>query len=468
MKIKMVPSTWLEIEEYRLNAKPYFSGAIEAKLALEKFSCELLINLVVDGKKGIFNGPRFGRVHVDDPVHGLPLLSGSDMLQADLSYTDKIAKWKARSMPEMILKEGTTLISSYGTVGRCIFTRKEMVGMVGSDNILKVIPDKTKIFPGYLYAFLSSKFGIPLITKGEGGSVVTYLDPSRVHSLPIPRIGDVEDQAHQLIQHAANLRTEAAAQIRVATARFLTAAHLEDIPAYEWIRNSGKIGFAASIKKNLLRAVNYIPLNFELTQRIKRESPNWKPLGELTQPGTLRRGLRFKRIDADPEFGVELVGQREGFNLVPKGRWVAKSFLPNDKLIYVPAGTIVIAAQGGLNEGDSFARSQFILGKMLRYVYSEHFLRVIGIDKLIPRGALFAYLRSNIAFRLLRSCSIGSMQQDFHPELLCEIPVPIISKDENFAVDRMVREAYHNYDDAIDCEENARALVERTIEEGNC
>lgn len=126
----------------------------------------------------------------------------------------------------------------------------------------------------------------------------------------------------------------------------------------------------------------------------------------------------------------------------------------------------MVNAQGGLNESDSYARCQFISGKKLRYAYSQHFLRVIADENEIPRGALFAYLRSNIAFRLLRSCAIGSMQQDFHPELIRELPVPIIGDAEVKAVDRLVRGAYKKYDEAIDYEDQARTLVERTIEEG--
>jgi len=58
------------------------------------------------------------------------------------------------------------------------------------------------------------------------------------------------------------------------------------------------------------------------------------------------------------------------------------------------------------------------------------------------------------------------MQQDFHPELISELPVPIISKDEARTIDQMVRDSYRKYDQAIDCEDEARALVERAIEEG--
>lgn len=107
-----------------------------------------------------------------------------------------------------------------------------------------------------------------------------------------------------------------------------------------------------------------------------------------------------------------------------------------------------------------------MFGKRLEYIYSEHFLRIIADQSKILRGALFAYIRSNLAFRLLRSCAVGSMQQDFHPDLLAEIPVPIISDDESIAIDAIVRNAFQKYDEAIDCEDQARSLVERTIEEG--
>ena len=205
---KVIPSSWLETEEYRLNAKPYFSGAVEAKMALEKFPCEMLIELTVNGKKGIFNGPRFSRVFVSEVTHGLRLISGADMIQADLSYTDMIAKWQARAMPEMVLREGTTLISSYGTVGRCMYARSDMVGHIGSDNVLKVLPDKDKIKPGYLFAFISSKFGVPIIIMGEGGSVVTYLDPSRVYQLPVPRLGEIEAGVDEIIRRSADAHAE--------------------------------------------------------------------------------------------------------------------------------------------------------------------------------------------------------------------------------------------------------------------
>jgi hypothetical protein len=461
-QIKTVPSTWLENNGRRLDCGPYMSGALEAKEYLRKHNTEPLKRVTSD----IYHAGRESRIWIDSPEHGIPFMGSTDILSMDLTSLPLISKKQVLSNPRFSITKGWTLITRSGTVGRMAFARSDMDGVACSEHVLRVVPNEDHIKPGYLYAYLSSRFGVPIVVSGTYGAIIQHIEPDHVCDLPVPRLGDIEEQAHDLIERASELRVDAAKQIQDASTKYLAAAGISEISSYDWISNSGRAGFTAKISRNILRAVNYIPLNQELAETVKNSSPSWKPLGELTIPGTLRRGLRFKRVDAEPEYGVRLVGQREGFHLVPEGRFIAKSHLPNDPLIYVPEGTIVIASQGGINETDSFARAQFMYGKRLDYVYSEHFLRVIADETKIPRGALFAFIRSNIAFRLLRACAVGSMQQDFHPDLLAEIPVPIVSDDESMAIDLLVRDSFQKYDDAIDCEDQARTLVERAIEEG--
>ena len=71
-----------------------------------------------------------------------------------------------------------------------------------------------------------------------------------------------------------------------------------------------------------------------------------------------------------------------------------------------------------------------------------------------------------MAFRMLRGYSIGSIQQEYHPEMVKLMPVPLIAQDAANRVHELVVDAYLKYDEAIDCEDQARTLVERTIEEG--
>jgi type I restriction enzyme S subunit len=444
------------------------SEVLEAKELLEKLKTEKLHKLTDGYDGGIYNGPQFVRNYVDDPKYGVPFLTTSTMLQADFSHIPTISAKDAHStkLSYLEIKEGMTLITCSGTIGGITYARKNMVGIWSNQDIMKVVPDTEKIKPGYLYAFLSSRFGIPLIVSGTYGAIIQHIEPEHIIDLPVPRLGKIEDKVHELVQQAADLRVEAAISINKATADFLVSAGLKNLTPLEWSRNSGQLGFSANIPKTTLRAINYVPLNQNIQKLIMKNNFKSKPLYKTTVQGTLRSGLRFKRIDSDPAFGVELIGQREISNIDPKGRWIAKNKLPQDKLLFVPSGTIMVNAQGGLDEGNSFARVQFISSRNTKYAYSQHFLRVIANEKIIPGGALFAYLRSDIAFRLFRGCAVGSMQQDFHPDLVANIPVPIISDEESKRIDKNVRNAYKKYDDAVDLEDQARSLVERAIESG--
>ena len=61
-----------------------------------------------------------------------------------------------------------------------------------------------------------------------------------------------------------------------------------------------------------------------------------------------------------------------------------------------------------------YCRAIFVTGSWLDYVYTQHFLRIVSGDPDFPGAYLFAFLRSEVAFRIFRSMSMGSKQQDIH------------------------------------------------------
>jgi type I restriction enzyme S subunit len=214
MKIKEVPSTWLEKEGRRLDCGPYLSGAIEAKVLLEQLPLEKepLQQLTRGYKNGIYNGPQFARTYVNDPAYGVPFLSSSSMLLADLSMAPLLRRKDAESLKLNFLRiePGMTLISCSGTIGRTTYARSEMDGLWSSQHTLKVVPDSSKILPGYLYAYLSSRFGFPLIVSGTYGAIIQHIEPHHIADLPVPRLSkDIETHIHSLVVRAATLRTKA-------------------------------------------------------------------------------------------------------------------------------------------------------------------------------------------------------------------------------------------------------------------
>src|SRR5439155_3643344 len=121
--------------------------------------------------------PRFPRSYVLDETQGVPFLGSTDILSADSSYLPMLAKHQVKMQPELLIEDGWTLISCSGTVGRMAISRPDMKGMAGSQHFMRVVADEKEVLPGYLHAYLSSRFGVPLIVIGTYGSIIQHIEP---------------------------------------------------------------------------------------------------------------------------------------------------------------------------------------------------------------------------------------------------------------------------------------------------
>jgi hypothetical protein len=455
-----VMSSWFAIKGARLDSKPYLSGALEARVLLEKLRAEK--QLLREVTTGIYHAGREGRTYVDNSEYGVPFLGSTDILAADLSSLPFLSKKQVMANPLFVLQEGWTLITRSGTVGRMAFVRPDMAGMACSEHVMRVVPDPDKIRPGYLYAYLSSKFGVPQVTEGTYGAIIQHLEPSHIKGLDVPRLGDdVEEAAHHNITKAAHLRSEYQVQVKAATEMLFSSVGLQDITAQEWHSMGPDLGFPQYISlPGTLRAVNFNPRLQKLVTSLS--STSHMLLGDICKGGILRRGMRFKRIDCEPEMGVKLVGQKELFWLEPEGRWIAPQHTPGD--VFVNNETILIAAQGTLGEREVFCRAELITGSWLQYAYTEHLLRVQSGKPSISGAFLFAFLRSETVFRYLRSIIVGSKQQDFHRLLLAQLPVPIPSETTRSDIENLIRTAFKKRHEASQLEKVAVEMVETAIE----
>jgi hypothetical protein len=463
---KTIQRSWMDINGLRLDGGPYLSGAFEARVALERLQAkkEPLYQVTLRGREGIFNGPRFPRSYVEDPEYGVPFLGSIDILAADFTNLSLLSKKQVGNYPELLIDEGWTLITCSGTIGRMAFARPDMKGMAGSQHFLRVVPNPECILPGYLYAYLSSRYGVPLVISGTYGGVIEHIEPQHIVDLPVPRLGvDLEQRVHALMREAAQLRAACQRQVEQATEMFFHSVGLKDITAAEWHAQGPDLGF--SWRHNpvtSLRAANYNPRFLRLCEDIKAK--RWKTLAQLCLPGTLQRAGRYKRIDADREHGCQLIGQRQLFWQRPEGRWVAGFALGED--VFVEAGTILVAARGTLGEGELYCRSEFVWATGVSYAYSEDMLRVVADEKVILRGCLFAFFRSEMAFRMLRSISSGSKMQDNHYALLPALPIPWPEKDVQQDIHALVVDAYEKRHRSNTLEDQAVELIEHAIQEG--
>jgi hypothetical protein len=458
---------WFFEQRLRLDAKAYLSGAVEARKVVERLpGTEPLAGLTAGHKGGLFNGPIFRRVYLFDPQHSVPFLGSKDMMTADLTTLPRLRKSDAesRSLSYLRLKPGMTLISCSGfNAGRRSYARPDMDGIWSSQDVLKVEPDPAKIPSGYLYAFLASQIGESLVKGSVYGSSVRHIEPHHLIDLPVPRFDSaLEHKIHDLVEESARLRASFQAGLVAATEDLFHSVGLPELIDYRWHDEESDLGFVVDrITPTTLRALNFRPRAKRLIDMLR--SVPGTTLGDVCEGGTLRTGARFKRIDADEEHGVRLVGQRQAFWVRPEGRWISLAAAPQDVL--QEDETILVAAHGTFGENEVYSRSVLITGSLLENAYSQDFVRVLSGTPDVPGAYLFALFRTNAMFRILRSISVGGKQQEYHSRLLRDLPIPLASQPDRLRIAETVRQACRDRDLAVLKEDEAQALLTSAIEE---
>ena len=72
-------------------------------------------------------------------------------------------------------------------------------------------------------------------------------------------------------------------------------------------------------------------------------------------------------------------------------------------------------------------------------------------------------MRSEALFRILRSMSVGSKQQDIHAVLRQQIPVPECTPADRERIAETVRQAYRWRDEADQLEDRAQELLDAAV-----
>ncbi|MGV9740628.1 methylation-associated defense system restriction endonuclease subunit S MAD5 [Nocardia farcinica] len=452
-----VRAGWLADQGFRLDPGPFISETYAARMTLRRVP---RIEQLGDLAERIFRPGIFKRHWTASAEHGVPFLSSADIFEADLSTLPMITKKSFDSDPKLPLEPGWTLITRSGmTAGRVTYARNEMKGYACTEDVLRVVPG-ARIPAGYLYTFLASRYGTAMIKGGIYGSSIKHIEPPHLVDIPVPRLGnEIESRIDSLIQEAMKLRSQYQTGVVSATEDLLTSAGLIDLLEYNW-HEDREVGFHVSgTRSESLRALNFSPRARHLMARI-RDVPH-RPLGSICDNGLLSRGPQFKRIDASPDSGVRLVGQRQGFWMRPEGRWIA---LTNGEQ-QEDDETVLVASVGTLGENEVYCRSIFATGAALSNAYTGDFLRIRSGDPAISNAFLFAFSRSEVAFRLFRSTSTGGKQQRLHDVFLSDLPIPLCDNESRARITETVRQAYRCRDEADALEDEAMVVLEKAIRE---
>lgn len=467
MREKLVPSAWIEKEGRRLDCGPYLSGAVEAKLLLQGLTVtkRALKNVTRGHDGGIYNGPQFVRNYVTAREHGIPFLTSSSMLLADLAHVDLLRETDATSprLTHLRLDAGMTLISCSGTVGRMAYSRPEMVGMWSSQDILKVVPDPEVLRPGYLFALLSCRFGVPLVVGGTYGAIIQHLEPQHIADLPVPIAPSrIQDAAHKLIDEAAAVRTKASTESRTIIREIEQAA---DLPPVE-SRFNGASPDISVVKAQLLGArmdgLFHSGFHRSVLDPMLRLPANRRAVvGDFAT--RVFEPVRFKRITVDePKYGVPFFGTSDIMRSEPvPGQYIVKR-TPGLEELVVSANTILIPRSGQL--AGIIGHAVLPHGDIVGGAVTEDAIRVGAPDD-ATTGYLFACLSSEYGRRQLKARAFGSSIPHLDVRMIRATIVPRLPDDLLKALGMRAFQVAAARSDAVRKEREARALVERWIEQ---
>lgn len=459
MKTKSVPSGWLGRDGRRLDCGPYMSGALEARVRLEHLKArkDTLREVTLGGMAGIFNGPRFARSYVDDARFGVPFLGSTDILNADLTGLPLLSRRQVEANPRLVVREGWTLITCSGTIGRMAFARSDMDGMAGSQHFMRVVPDPERIPPGYLYAYLSSKFGVPLIVGGTYGAIIQHIEPEHIAGLLVPRLSTkLEREVHERIESSSSLRVRASASLRAVAARFDSlVAGVE--PTRKAATPRITLVPASSVQRRL-DAQFHDPLVQRVRERLQAGAH--KTIGEFCDRVVLP-GI-FKRIHIDDvAYGAPYYTGAALFWLepVPKGILARRTSLFDE--VSLEKGTVLVQAFG--QEGGITGRSVWV-GRHLDGATTTHMLVRLRASTEAATAYLFGFLQSGAAYRQIASLPYGGSIPHLDEAGIATVVIPVLANDDQRTISQQVLSAVTDRDDALALERSARAIVESAIE----
>jgi type I restriction enzyme, S subunit len=455
LKWKAIRAAWLDEGGRRLDCNPYMSGALEARDILKRLPTSDKLVHVTDR---IFHAGREGRTWVDDPQYGVPFLGSSDIRSADLSALPLLSKKQVERNPLFKLGEGWTLITRSGTIGRMAYVRPDMAGMACSEHVLRVVPSPERIPPGYLYAFLSSRYGVPLVVSGTYGAIIQHIEPEHIADLPVPRFDSATEEAIATkVDAASQARAQAVALLCEAAKRLYRKLGLQVPTPVAALPKPDVTSVSSEVFRDRGDAYFYSARNAESRAAFDEIAAN-RALGEIAEvfiPGI------FKRLYAsDPQYGSPYITGGDVFELAPTSdKYLMKRVAAEYRLL-LKQGMIVVQEAGQL--GGLIGRSVMVGSDIDGFSCSNNMIRIVPEDD-IDGGYLFTLLSSEHGVRLLSREAAGSSIPHTDQNRVKNIMVPWPSRAEREDIGAPAIQARELRDQACVWEQEARNMLEAKI-----
>ncbi|MEZ4226977.1 MAG: hypothetical protein R3B13_38910 [Polyangiaceae bacterium] len=410
---------------------------------------------------GLFRGPIFKRIYAKDAEHGVAYVSAKDLVKAEVRPSSYLSNHLGGLLEQLRLREGMILITCSGmNLGSVIWVRRDLDGLCGTHDLIRVVPDRDKIPAGYLYAFLASRYGNAWIRKHIYGGNIKHVEPHHLTRLPVLRLPDrVELRIDELITSASQHRAKSSDCMQIAWDAMTATFELQDLS-----ESSVSTDFATfSVRSRMLQRLDAAHHHPACTKAQAEFHDCWTRSVALAEvAGVFTPGI-FKRPHVDdPASGYAYFSGSELFQIDPEPRGYLSKRAPGIEAYLVEKDWLLIQDAGQL--GGLIGRITRVGAQVSGGVVSNHLVRVVPRSQ-EEAGYLFAVLTSPHGYRCITRLAFGTSIPQLDPQHIASVRIPWPPKDLRARISHPVMEGWRSKESAACAEREAVLLVERAVEE---
>ncbi len=454
MRTSAVNSKYIISQGNRFEGKYYLNDNSFLSMEIERHmdkACPL------SDMANVFNPPVFKRQFCKVTTRSVPYFQSSDVPVAEERSQTFVFKGQAEAL-NLLVKKGDILVTGFGTIGNTRLVSKFQHETCYANNVCR-IRTNDGVYRGFVYAFLTSKYGMSQLNKNASGSVVRYIEAPGIKKTLIPIFPEeFQKVVNSLVQESSVLREQATEALD--EAKNLLTMFIDS----KFERQFGARANAVSSKK-ILGSLNlrfdppvFINDGVKLLESLPCEK---QTLGdcdiEMWYPGIFKRAYVANGYPYIKGSDMFLVNPFRSCTQLSKTR------TPQLEQLWLKEGMLLISCAGVCGQVKMITKEY----EDKKAIGSPDIIRLVSSDELFTTEYIFAYLQLPVVFDFMQSLKYGSVIERFDIDNVKTIPIvkptPKLSKQITDIIHRYMDCTYR----AFKAEEKAVTMVEEEIEKWN-
>jgi len=458
----------------RLTASYFLPEDLEAARLLDSSPCRRDQLSDLCRPDGIFRGPIFRRIPASDETFGRPYVKPSQLERVDIGVNRYLSLLHGELLEHLALEEGMILVTCSGkSLGKVLFARADLQGLVASHDLIRVAPDAERVHPGYLLAYLASPIGRVVIRRQIYGTSVVHVEPEHLFDLPVLRLDrTTENRIGEAVMRAQGEISVGIREFSLLSGRkprpdLAGRGHEPKLP---WTLDEspvggGRIGQVSSADVSRpgrrLTASYFLPRDVAAARALDESTLGRDRLADLCEQGGIYKGPIFKRVMAlDEGHGRPYVMPSQLERLeVGVRRYLSKAHGELLSELEIRHPTILIT-----RSGKSLGKVLFVRPDLDGLVASDDLIRVVADPEKVHPGYLLAYLASRVGKVVVSRQVYGTSVVHIEPEHLFDLPVLRIGREREQSMGDAVLRAQAKIAGGIRGYAHERARVLASIE----